>query len=179
MTDPTSDPEIAALAQILRAIADLDGDAKQRVLRYAAERIGLSFNPRQTTAQPTRKTAASDKAHTASGQTEYSDSAMLFEHAQPEGGPMQALVAGYWFQVCAGQSEFGGKEVNDTLKSLGYPSANITVSLGRLIKRKPALIQQVGKSGKSQQARKDYRLTSAGIKAVETMLAGEGNGKGD
>jgi len=45
--------------------------------------------------------------------------------------------------------------------------------LTQLIVRKPALVIQTHKSGSTKQARKRYRLTNEGLRAVERMLAGE------
>jgi hypothetical protein len=38
--------------------------------------------------------------------------------------------------------------------------------------QKPALVLQLKKAGKSRQARKTYKVTVAGVKAVEAMLRG-------
>jgi hypothetical protein len=43
--------------------------------------------------------------------------------------------------------------------------------LGALQGRKPALVRQVAKSGRTRQARKKYKLTTAGISAVRAMIA--------
>jgi DNA-binding PadR family transcriptional regulator len=50
--------------------------------------------------------------------------------------------------------------------------SNITTALSSLIERKPQLVIQTRKSGNSKQARKRYRLTDAGIRAVERMISG-------
>jgi hypothetical protein len=55
---------------------------------------------------------------------------------------------------------------------LGHGLINITAALDDLREAKPALVLQVGKSGKSRQARKTYKLTIAGIKSVEEMIGG-------
>jgi len=43
------------------------------------------------------------------------------------------------------------------------------------MKKRPGLARQVQKTGTSKQARKKYRLTDAGIRQVQKMLAGESN----
>jgi DNA-binding PadR family transcriptional regulator len=43
--------------------------------------------------------------------------------------------------------------------------------------RKPALVIQTRKGGSSKQARKRYRLTGEGIRAVEKMIAESGTGE--
>jgi hypothetical protein len=74
-------------------------------------------------------------------------------------------------QVCQNAETFDGFTANKELKQLGKGMANITIAIDALRNEKPdARALQVGKSGKSQQARKTYKLTVAGIKAVEAMI---------
>jgi DNA-binding PadR family transcriptional regulator len=48
------------------------------------------------------------------------------------------------------------------------------VALGTLIKQKPSFVLQLRKSGNTKQARKSYKLTEAGIRAVRNMISGSG-----
>jgi hypothetical protein len=82
------------------------------------------------------------------------------------------LVAGYWVQVCGGADSFDGFSVNRELKNLGHGLINVTVAIEGLRKQQPARALQLAKAGKSQQARKTYKLTVVGIKAVEEMISG-------
>ena len=83
------------------------------------------------------------------------------------------MVAGYWFQELAGQDDLDSQRINKELKNLGHPSTNITRDFDALIRRSPRQVIQVRKEGKSRQARKRYKLTREGIKAVEQMLKKE------
>jgi len=94
----------------------------------------------------------------------------LYEAANPRTEPQKVLVAGYWFQKLRGQSDVDGQQINTELKQLGHGVTNITRTLGSLINKKPQLVIQTHKSGKTKQARKKYRLTAEGIRAVEQML---------
>jgi len=58
------------------------------------------------------------------------------------------------------------------LRHLGYAAGNITSALAQLIGGKPQLAIQTHKSGSSKQARKRYRLTNEGLRAVERLLEG-------
>jgi len=58
------------------------------------------------------------------------------------------------------------------LKNLGHGIGNVTRACSALIAEKPALLMQVKKAGSTKQARKQYRLTTAGIQRVREMLAG-------
>jgi hypothetical protein len=86
----------------------------------------------------------------------------------------RALAGAYWFQVIQGQADFQGQQVNNELKNVGHGVSNITVALGKLQNQKPALVRQVAKSGRSRQARKKYKLTTAGISAAKAMISGHG-----
>jgi Transcriptional regulator PadR-like family len=86
-------------------------------------------------------------------------------------GGGRALVVGYWYQFVQGEAEFTGQTINSALKHLGYRAANITTAFDRLQAQRPALVVQVRKSGTSKQARKKYKLTNEGKRAVEQMIA--------
>jgi DNA-binding MarR family transcriptional regulator len=79
-------------------------------------------------------------------------------------------VGAYFYQVVKGEADFDSQSLNTQLKHLGYPSANITRDLGRLVDRSPKLIIQTRKEGTTQQARKRFRLTTEGIRTVQNML---------
>jgi hypothetical protein len=96
----------------------------------------------------------------------------LFNAAQPTSNANKALVAGYWLQVYQSQDDFDAQSANKELKNLGEGIGNITIAASSLKSQKPALVIQLKKSGKSQQARKTYKVTVAGIRAVESMISG-------
>lgn len=83
----------------------------------------------------------------------------------------RVLIVGYWFQICNGATTFTGFEVNNELGQLGYRSSNITADMTRLMERKPQLVIQVQKSGKSKQARKTYKLTAAGMEEAKGLIS--------
>jgi len=169
------DPEAVALSKVVGALGELESDAQQRVLRYAAERFKISAVNMVSTSGAKAIPGVNEQPGPLgiASSSQFTDEGELIEHAQPKTGLMRALVVGYWLQVCQGQQNFSGQEVNDSLKALGHQSANITADMTKLMKKKPSLIQQVAKSGKARQARKRYRLTNAGIIAVTKMLSGE------
>ncbi len=53
---------------------------------------------------------------------------------------------------------------------MGHGVGNITTALTNAQKHKPALVRQTSKSGKSRQARKTYKLTTAGVKYVREKV---------
>jgi hypothetical protein len=167
------DEEFEAIRTVYTALEALDNDARTRVLNYIISRLNIAteIEPEDETAEA----AANQDAVLRQEQSQapkYESFAELFDAAQPSGNANMALVAGYWLQVCQGQGDFDGQSANTELKHLGQRIENITVAMNSLSGQKPALAIQLRKSGKSKQARKTYKVTIAGIKAVEAMIDG-------
>ena len=159
------DTELEAMSAVHDALSPLDEDARGRVLRWAADKYAIANLGSSSTG---------DDVHDESGdedQSTFRDVGDLMHAAQAANGPERALAVAYWFQEVEGRDGWGGGELNDALKNLGHGLANVTKTLDSLKARKPALVMQVGKSGRSRQARKTYKLTVAGIREVRTMLA--------
>lgn len=149
---------------IASALAALDDETKDRVLKWAADRyrstrtgtgVGLRTDP-ASSGDPSRVTAGS--------------LAELYSAVNPQDGPERALVATYWLQQIGGAQDVTAQAVNSELKNLGHGIGNITDALDALRSRTPSLVMQTRKQGTSRQARKLYRLTVAGIRAVEEMI---------
>lgn len=162
-----ADSELDAMATVYGALDPLDGPARERVLRWAAAKFevagGLAFpdfRPRHTVDEE----GGTDPA-------EFREIGDLIHAAQPDTGPTRALVAAYWFQEVQAQDGWTGADINSALKNMGTGLANVTKTLDSLRAKKPALVMQVGKSGRSRQARKTYKLTTAGLRDVKQMIA--------
>ncbi|MDF2691418.1 MAG: hypothetical protein K0S29_1273 [Gammaproteobacteria bacterium] len=164
------DPELQAMSEISIALSRLGSeDAKLRALNWALGKFGLNKSPHLVD-QNINKTPGSSESFEAI--------ADLFDTAHPTTSAEKSLVVGYWLQVVMGNVDFGSQSVNKELKNLGHGISNITSALSELIKQKQVL--QITKAGKSQQARKKYKLTRLGIQRVEAMFKGEitlGGGK--
>lgn len=174
--DPTLELEVMGnLAEGLKKLSG-DVDAIRRVLQWAASAFLPDGIPPAVTGNVRIQEAADSFA--ASGTVEagpsrsFSSLPDLYSSVSPASDPSRALVVGYWFQVMQGEQDLDGFQINKELKHLGHGVSNITTALSSLIERKPQLVIQTRKSGNSKQARKRYRLTDAGVKAVERMLAG-------
>lgn len=161
----TNDPEIQAMAIVSAALADLDDAARERVLHWLAQRFGVGFDERKRASVVSNSGGSADGARGA----EFAEFVDLFDRASPRTDIERALVGGYWFQVGVGSSDFQAQAVNSALKELGYGIGNITLALGALERRRPALVRQVTKAGRTKQARKKYKLTAAGIAEVRAM----------
>jgi hypothetical protein len=159
------DPEIQAMGEIARALETLEPDAARRVLKWAIERFQVSLSSGPKEASPAGRPEDASLPTRA-----FLDFPELFDAANPQTGLDKALVAAYWYQIVQGQDDWDSQTTNKELKNLGHPSSNITRDLEALIKRTPRLVMQVRKQGSTRQARKRYKLTREGIRAVEAML---------
>jgi hypothetical protein len=177
MSDHTtdSDGEFSAMHAVYAALAPLDEDARIRVVDYIVARFEISARPAPG-GHPAADAGSQSYEDTIKEETAVSSKfgsfAELYDAAQPKNQSEKALVAGYWLQVCQGAGSFDGFSANKELKNLGQGVGNITVAIDSLKNQKPALALQLKKSGKSQQARKTYKITVAGIKSVEGMIHG-------
>ena len=167
------DSELRAMQDVLKAIEALDEATKKRVIVWASERLGISVG--RVNSAPRASTGAGRNSENSETNQEgtFSTFAELFNAASPANNPQKALVAAYWLQVCSGQDQYSSQSVNKELQDLGHAIQNVTQAFTQLKDKKPALAIQVKKSGKSQQARKLYKLTRAGIDAVNSLLQGQ------
>ena len=178
-----ADPEIDAMSALATALAGLEEGARGRVLRWAAERYGVSLNV--STGGRHGGGAAGDYGGRAGAEVtdeEIAEEAPVYEHfadlfakAQPKTDPDKALVAAYWLQAIQGQNTWQSAALQKELKNLGHAVANITESLSRNMEKKPQRIVQLQKSGSAKQARKTYKVTHEGLVYVQGMLRGEGS----
>jgi hypothetical protein len=154
--------EVEAIVAVDRALSDVEEDAAVRVLRWATEKYG---------GQPVEEAPVEQAGPIASPAHQFDEIADLMAAAQPRSGVQRVLVAAYWFQVVNEHPNVTGQQVNDALRNLGHAMSNITDGFTSLIRRKPQLAIQVEKTGSSRQARKKYKLTTAGIGEVKQMLS--------
>jgi hypothetical protein len=158
----SADPEIVAMGVVATTLEGLDESTRRRVLAWAASRFGEG--------KPTLHSSALVVGRDATRSGDFADFPELYHAVDPKTDAHKALTAGYWLQVLQNAQDFGSQPANDLLKNVGYGVGNITRALDGLQALKPALARQVQKSGKSKQARKRYRVTTEGVRTVESML---------
>ena len=169
------DMEFAAMKAVLVALEPLDVQSRQRVLAYVAARLEIS--PVGTVRSSTvgggeENRGESEPEADSTPHREFATLAELHEAASPQSNSERVLVAAYWLQVIEGRDSFVSYSVNQSLKDLGHGVRNITERFDALKRQKPALVLQLKKAGKSRQARKTYKITTAGVAAVEEMIDG-------
>jgi hypothetical protein len=176
------DPEIEAMSAVATALADLEEDAQGRVLRWAAERYGVTMPTGGRRGGAVGGEADSNDYEGAGEVTEeeiaheaptYEHFAELFTAASPKTNEDKALVAAYWVQVHESNATWGSRLLNAELKHLGHSIPNITDALTSNIRKKPQRVIQLRKSSSAKQANKTYKVTNEGLVYVQGMLRGE------
>ena len=164
---PAPDAEVGALNTIITTLGSLTEDQRRNVLLYVNARFGGVLRGRAQGNMGARSVGEEDVATDA---PEYADLGALFDATNPQSEADRVLVVAYWKQVIEGATSFEAFPVSKELKHLGHGVSNITRALDALIKQSPKLVLQVAKSGRSQQARKRYKLTREGIRRVRAMV---------
>ena len=80
------------------------------------------------------------------------------------------MVAAY-LQNKGGEKELTSREINKELKNLGHGVGNITNAISSLSVKKPSLMIQTRKEGRSKQAQKKYKVTTEGFEAVKRLIS--------
>jgi hypothetical protein len=167
--EDVADVELDAMSKIYAALDPLEVPARERVLQWAASKFEVAAS------SPDSAQGLSFGVRDDGGPRQFQDLGDLMHAAEPANGPQRALVVAYWFQEVQGLDGWEGGDINSSLKNMGSGLANVTNTLGSLKARKPALVMQTAKSGRSRQARKTYKLTVAGVRAVKEMISNASN----
>jgi hypothetical protein len=165
--------ELQAMEVIAATLEPLEPEARARIIKWVIQAMAISGSDPSDSAMT--KFQAVDAS---ASEKKLSTFAECFHAAAPNSEKDKALVAAYWTHMSSGASQFGSQQLNTELKHIGYGVANITDALNQLIVEKPNLVIQISKSGSSQQARKTYKITDAGIRRVKEMIdANSGDGQ--
>ncbi|HEX2092028.1 MAG TPA: hypothetical protein VHG28_06480 [Longimicrobiaceae bacterium] len=157
------------LDEINRAISNYDPVLKERARDILLER---AF-----------RTAASDSAPASVGRgrgrprrgadedgADAPDLASLLERWSPTTMSDKALLGAYYLARIRGDDTVTSQAINSELKRNGLAISNITRAIEANMRPDRPLMTQEKKMGSTKQARKQYRITQAGIDAVERKL---------
>jgi len=185
------DPEIEAIAKCHDLFKVLENDSKIRVIQWLISKFELNPSPSawsKTHEQPKNQTHEALKTLPNTNGEEvnadevviippdnktldcYETIAECFADASPNNDWEKALVVAAYLQVKNNLTDIASFDVNKELKNLGHASSNITLAFASSIDRKPQFMLQLRKDGKSQQAKKKYKVSAEGIKHVNSML---------
>jgi hypothetical protein len=170
MSKAKSDEGVAITA-IGRALDKVDdAAARDRVLEWALKKYGTAAKAAPQALSEQHHYRARSEPVSVDGNTKAGD---LFELADPQSDGDRILVVGYWLETAKATTDFDSQTVNSELKALGYGLTDVNKKFDSVVARRPQLIRQTSKSGKSKQARKKFKLTAEGRKRVEALLRGE------
>jgi len=163
------DTEYEVMGVLLQEFKKLDDkDARQRVLDWLARKFSLSTpKPTGSEEQPSAGRDTEVKLVTL---TSFNSLADVFAQVSLEMDKDKALVAAAFFQNKWQKTEITGWEINKELKQLGHGVSNITSAISQLIDVSPSLMIQTRKEGKTRQAKKKYKVTAEGLKAIQQIL---------
>jgi hypothetical protein len=171
------DPEIEAMGQLIAALDSLShDDARVRVLRWAADRYGVTIASASVKSSPGTPSAPSEDRPPRvpdvrdTGEPVFEQFVDLFDAVDPKSDVDKALTAAYWLQIVSKQPSWQALRVNNLLKDMGHGVGNVTSALRTAQERKPALVRQVAKSGRAAQSWKTYKLTTSGVSHVRRRL---------
>lgn len=170
------DPELEAMQAVLAALTPLSAEERERVISWVARRFDVVAIPKKATEEASAAEEVDQASQSGAKKVEaqiFDTLGELFAAADPKTNGQKALVVGYWLQSHEGLNELDAQRINTELKHLGYGIANITTAMDEIKAGKPAMAIQLKKSGSTKQARKKYKITEAGLKAVEAALRGE------
>ncbi len=165
------DKQLVAMQKVVEALGALDEADLRVVLGFIGMRYG-SVNVPSSSADGGLTAASGSANGNAAATTAGMFGAFhdLYHAANPATESEKALVSGYWVQVCQQNDGFDSFTANSALKGMGYTVSNITRALDALMAQEPKYVMQIKKTGTSRQARKVYKLTTAGLKRVAEML---------
>jgi hypothetical protein len=166
--------DLKALEVVLKTLDPLSEDERERVFRWAAEKLGIQLaRPGRSGGGAPRKQDPIDAAferHAGGFQTV----GEFLAAASPKSDADRVLCVATYLQDFSETPDavrLSGKQINDELKNLGHGVKNITDAINTLKGRKPQHMIQTKKSGRAKQAWKEYRVTRAGIDHAYRLIS--------
>jgi hypothetical protein len=164
--------DIEALQNILKILGDFEPIEQERLLRWVAEKLELkrdqTGSKRPTASLPL--VADTPEAPVADGLQSFATVADLMASINVRTHAERALAVAVFLQYRNAKPALTGFEINNELKHLGHMLSNITDTLSALQNTNPKLLIQIRKSGKTRQARKQYKVTDAGYRRILQIL---------
>ena len=160
------------LDEINTAISSYDPVLKEKARDILLERaFGSSEAP--SAGSPGPRPRGRPRADASSGGREDAgDLASLLTRWSPTTMSDKALLGAYYLTRARGEDTVTSQAINSELKRNGLAISNITRAIEANMRPDRPLMVQEKKMGSTKQARKQYRITPAGVEAVERKLQG-------
>ena len=166
------EPELKAMNDVYNALKGLEDDAKQRVIGWVVGKFSLNNRIKEFT--ETEQEFDDSRGFAEKDLSSFESVADVFGNANVKSEADKVLVVGAYLQQKKGGGELTGREINKELHHLGHGVSNITATISSLINKKPQLMIQTRKEGKTKQAQKKYKVTKEGFTAANKMITVEG-----
>lgn len=172
--------EVGIISNCYELLSKLDNEAKVRALSWLSSKFHLGYSTLTITtdAAVTATTKPEDGQATAStssngengasGIDGFSSFGDMFKYLRPSSDAEKALAAAVYLHSKKNMTEISSAQVQKELKLINERVSNITQAISALVKKK--LIQQIGKDGDSQQARKKYKVTAEATRTISELL---------
>ncbi|MBX3185681.1 MAG: hypothetical protein KF819_01645 [Labilithrix sp.] len=167
--------EAKAIETCGKAFTPLNTQGRRRVLQWLIDSYGTDAEGAASRAPARDQPAGTRRAPRIEEDSSFED---FFDQKEPKSDVHRALVAAYWLQFRGegGAEGFTPAEVNALLGEIGHDVTNIANAFVNLRAKKKGkgafLVYAPGDKSK-----KRHRVTPAGRKIVEAMVAGNSNGK--
>lgn len=155
------------LDEINRTISSYDPVLKERARDILIER---AFGGATATAAPAARPRGRGRRDGAEEGEETPDLASLLARWTPTTMSDKALLGAYYLTRVRGESTVTSQAINSELKRNSLPISNITRAIEANMRPDRPLMVQERKMGSTKQARKQYRITQAGLDTVERKL---------
>lgn len=160
------EPELRAMITVYEALQGLDNDAKVRVIDWVLSKFELRNSKGFFPVEQESGLPGTEKK----GLMDFGTVADLFAVANPKNTADKAIVVAAYLQISKGGADISGREINKELTQMGHGVQNITRAVEPLIRKKPQLLIQTRKEGKTKQAQKKYRVTNEGFAFVKSLV---------
>lgn len=170
--------EVEIISSCYDLLGKLDNEAKVRALSWICSKFRLGYTsltitseaPVAPATQPEEgsSTGSSNGENGAEGLAGFSSFGDMFKYLRPSSDAEKALAAAVFLNTNKNMTEISSAQVQKELKMINERVSNITQAISALVKKK--LMQQLGKDGDSQQARKKYKVTAEAIRSINEAL---------
>ncbi|HEY8992489.1 MAG TPA: hypothetical protein VIM37_01420 [Candidatus Microsaccharimonas sp.] len=173
------DKEILAMGNVNEALKNLSEEERYRVIQWLANKYYSPTMPPVKAAgpsplNPVQEIESGDVDEKTIDEPTTSDYGTFAEILDASGAKIEAdmfLVAAYWLQIVGSAEKWKSFEVNKLLKDTGNEIKKISNPIRALEARKPKPIIQVSQAASaSKRGSKEFKMTTEGVKTVETML---------
>lgn len=158
------------LDEINTTISSYDPVLKEKARDILLERAFGGSKAGASAAPRPRGRPRSDSSAGGEGGSGGEDLASLLTRWTPTTMSDKALLGAYYLSRVRGDDTVTSQAINSELKRNGLAISNITRAIEANMRPDRPLMVQEKKMGSTKQARKQYRITSAGVETVERRL---------